>query len=134
MKYPELLDRFEALLEEQGVEPPVEQRTDMWVVPLMVIPLDGPSQDCPEVQPCFADEENQRVIAQGAFYTCKNLLTNGDCGIYETRPKMCREYPHYGRAGALCRYSTCTWSRYRADLPVPLPAALPTACPHPVDS
>ncbi|MBI3558340.1 MAG: YkgJ family cysteine cluster protein [Deltaproteobacteria bacterium] len=26
-------------------------------------------------------------------YTCKNLSPGGDCGIYETRPQMCRDFP-----------------------------------------
>src|SRR3990167_5464451 len=26
-------------------------------------------------------------------FTCKNLQKNGDCGIYETRPQMCRDFP-----------------------------------------
>lgn len=31
------------------------------------------------------------------FFTCKHF--NGDgCGNYQERPKMCRDYPHYGRS------------------------------------
>ena len=26
-------------------------------------------------------------------YSCKNLSPRGDCGIYETRPQMCRDFP-----------------------------------------
>jgi Fe-S-cluster containining protein len=26
-------------------------------------------------------------------YACKNLRSNGDCGIYEVRPRMCRDFP-----------------------------------------
>ena len=40
----------------------------------------------------------------GNYYRCKNLQANGDCGIYEDRPMMCRGYP-YGRA---CSYRGCT--------------------------
>lgn len=29
-------------------------------------------------------------------YTCKHLEAGGLCGIYEQRPKMCREYPYGG--------------------------------------
>ena len=35
-------------------------------------------------------------------FRCSNLTDNNLCGIYETRPKLCREYPHAGvlsRAG-----------------------------------
>lgn len=39
------------------------------------------------------------------YYTCAHLRENGDCGIYEIRPKMCSDYP-YGR---LCEHSSCTW-------------------------
>jgi Fe-S-cluster containining protein len=34
-------------------------------------------------------------------YTCTHLQANGLCGIYETRPLMCREFPGYGR-GTRC--------------------------------
>ncbi len=27
------------------------------------------------------------------LYTCKHLGADGNCGIYETRPAMCREFP-----------------------------------------
>lgn len=27
------------------------------------------------------------------LFTCKHLLKNGDCGIYEGRPQMCRDFP-----------------------------------------
>lgn len=37
------------------------------------------------------------------FYTCRNLKPNGDCGIYDTRPRMCRDYPY----GSPCRYTDC---------------------------
>lgn len=30
------------------------------------------------------------------YFTCKNLTENG-CGAYESRPRMCSEFPHYGR-------------------------------------
>jgi Fe-S-cluster containining protein len=29
-------------------------------------------------------------------YTCKHLGADGLCGIYDRRPKMCREYPYGG--------------------------------------
>jgi len=37
------------------------------------------------------------------YYTCTNLLANGDCGIYETRPGMCRNFPDDGP----CPYPQC---------------------------
>lgn len=27
------------------------------------------------------------------LYTCKHLQKNGDCGQYEARPRMCRDFP-----------------------------------------
>ncbi len=30
----------------------------------------------------------------GGRYTCKHLQPNNDCAIYETRPRMCSEYPY----------------------------------------
>jgi Fe-S-cluster containining protein len=38
------------------------------------------------------------------FYSCNNLQPNGDCGIYETRPEMCRVYPN----GHKCEFTGCT--------------------------
>lgn len=37
-------------------------------------------------------------------YRCKALLANGDCGVYEERPEMCRRYPDGGE----CRVAGCT--------------------------
>lgn len=38
-------------------------------------------------------------------YSCRNLQENGDCGIYDSRPSMCRRYPYCG----VCRFAGCTW-------------------------
>ena len=37
-------------------------------------------------------------------YQCSKLLENGDCGIYEARPEMCRDYPY----GHTCKIPGCT--------------------------
>jgi Fe-S-cluster containining protein len=37
------------------------------------------------------------------LYTCRNLRANGDCGIYEKRPAMCRDFP----ARLPCPYGLC---------------------------
>lgn len=37
-------------------------------------------------------------------FTCRHLQPNGDCGAYEFRPQMCREYPY----GSPCEYAECT--------------------------
>ena len=39
------------------------------------------------------------------WYRCRNVLPNGDCGIYQDRPEMCRIYPTIGT----CLYAGCTW-------------------------
>jgi Fe-S-cluster containining protein len=41
---------------------------------------------------------------EGHFYGCRHVKLNGDCGIYETRPEMCRRYPN----GDLCEFEDCT--------------------------
>lgn len=49
----------------------------------------------------------------GHYYTCKHHDTKtGNCGIYERRPAMCRDYP-YGRS---CHYTACTWDDGKAGL------------------
>src|ERR1700690_370117 len=48
----------------------------------------------------------------GPRYTCRHLLASGDCGIYETRPKLCSEFP-YGRD---CNVEGCTWDAARDGL------------------
>lgn len=42
----------------------------------------------------------------GHYYTCRHLEANGDCGIYETRPQMCRNYPN----GTACERIGCTYT------------------------
>lgn len=39
----------------------------------------------------------------GHKYTCKNLTSDGLCGIYDDRPRMCSQYP-YGRS---CAFPQC---------------------------
>lgn len=44
------------------------------------------------------------------WYTCRNLLPNGNCGIYAVRPAVCRTYPNKGQ----CLYAGCTWQAARS--------------------
>ncbi len=37
-------------------------------------------------------------------YTCRHLAENGDCSVYDRRPRMCSEYPYGGR----CMFPGCT--------------------------
>jgi Fe-S-cluster containining protein len=39
------------------------------------------------------------------WYACRHVQLNGDCGIYEDRPRMCRVYPN----GSECAFADCTW-------------------------
>lgn len=39
-------------------------------------------------------------------YSCRHLQSNGDCGIYDRRPEMCRRYPLDG----FCSAPGCTLS------------------------
>jgi Fe-S-cluster containining protein len=43
------------------------------------------------------------------YYRCRHQLPSGDCGIYDTRPNLCRAYP-YGRP---CEYPGCTCEEAR---------------------
>lgn len=49
------------------------------------------------------DGSNALVDNPGPTYTCKHHQTNGDCGIYQDRPSMCRNFP-YGRP---CESASC---------------------------
>ncbi len=40
----------------------------------------------------------------GAYFDCRMLDANGDCLIYDTRPKMCRDFPY----GEPCPRVGCT--------------------------
>jgi len=81
-------------------EPYSEVELDNIQVAQMVIPLSGE-----------AEQEAIRVTGSKGTpgiprFTCKNLQSDGNCGIYESRPKMCRDYPNTGT----CEYSECTRS------------------------
>lgn len=91
----------EELQEEARLER--EERTrfgkDILIVAEMAIPLDRPEFCMDGVTP--VDDAMAR-----RFYTCKNFNTEtNDCGIYETRPRMCRDYPY----GDSCRVQGCEW-------------------------
>ena len=53
--------------------------------------------------------DGEKVEPPIHVYRCAHLQESGDCGIYETRPEMCREYP-YGRP---CNQPDCTWDEAR---------------------
>lgn len=45
-----------------------------------------------------------RVTAGVQVYDCRHLRANGDCSIYESRPRMCRDYP----GSSKCTFDGCT--------------------------
>ncbi len=54
----------------------------------------------------------EKPVGGGWVFTCKHFnLETRDCGIYESRPEMCREYPYRSP----CEHGErCTWSLGRA--------------------
>ncbi len=74
----------------------------------MVIPLPEPTFDeCRDLSAPGAEVSDPAGTA-GLWFTCRNLDTDtGDCNVYETRPKMCRDYPY----GAQCTFKGCTRPR-----------------------
>jgi Fe-S-cluster containining protein len=76
----------------------------------MVIPL-GRHRVSPSSGHEFAEERE--------MYTCRHLQPNGDCGIYERRPRVCSEYPYRDDR---CDQPACEWDdgkaggRYSAKL------------------
>lgn len=51
-------------------------------------------------------KEEDKETQTSHFYGCRHVKLNGDCGIYENRPKLCRTYPD----GRLCDFQDCTMS------------------------
>lgn len=47
---------------------------------------------------------------EGELHTCKHLQDNGDCGNYENRPRMCRDFPN----GYACEFVRCTSKEARS--------------------
>jgi Fe-S-cluster containining protein len=45
------------------------------------------------------------------WYACRHVQLNGDCGIYEDRPELCRLYPN----GQECSFEDCTFEKGDQD-------------------
>lgn len=59
----------------------------------------------------YVDDEDNWFID---FITeCEKLTDNNDCGIYETRPNICKEYPPYGSS---CEYNQIISKAYFSDV------------------
>ena len=68
---------------------------DIDVIALMVRPL----------SPSVAAKRSGLEMRDGAnSYRCIHVQRNGDCGIYDRRPKMCSNYPYDEK----CRIKGCT--------------------------
>ena len=60
-----------------------------------------------QIQELRADARHGSYLHEnsgGHYYACRYVLLNGDCGIYENRPEMCRRYPN----GHECAFEACT--------------------------
>lgn len=43
------------------------------------------------------------------YFTCRHHdAASGNCGVYEQRPRLCREHPFYGRHDEVCNTPGCT--------------------------
>jgi Fe-S-cluster containining protein len=42
------------------------------------------------------------------WYGCHKLQDNGDCGIYDRRPQLCRRFPAWEAVGGRCQNPACT--------------------------
>lgn len=50
-----------------------------------------------------------------AYFTCKQLNeATGNCMAYDRRPRVCSDYPSYGRLEHGCSNKGCTWESGRA--------------------
>lgn len=59
---------------------------------------------------CSSSDRLGTYQRSGYIYTCVHFDDRtGDCGAYDTRPRMCRDYP-YGRR---CEFGACEWSAAR---------------------
>ncbi len=65
----------------------------------LALPLDKPRtpRDFDDLRWYLMHERISIFVEEGDWYvqfatTCKNLTVDGLCGIYPTRPKICREY------------------------------------------
>ena len=78
----------------------------------MVIPLEDQTR---------APDGSPSLPKHGLYFTCKNLQPNGDCGIYETRPEMCRTYPdgYRCKSGDLCQWDEARALPVHPDMPSP---------------
>jgi Fe-S-cluster containining protein len=61
----------------------------------------------------LGDSDGQPIVQHNLHrYECRNLLPNGDCGIYEKRPHMCRSFPN----DKPCPNADCSWSLGRTGM------------------
>lgn len=50
----------------------------------------------------------------GKYFTCKQYdAETGDCRAYESRPRVCKQYPNY-KSGWVCGNKGCGWTENRA--------------------
>lgn len=96
------------VLRSSPESPEIPNLIDIHIIAPMVRHLGfGTRLDVAPTSPITPTPEAPNSIApSGHFYTCVHLQQNGDCGIYDIRPTMCRDYPY----GLPCRYPGCTFT------------------------
>lgn len=79
---------------------------DSVIVSDMVIPL-GKHKAHPVTGKAFQCETE--------LFTCKHLMSTGDCAIYYRRPRVCSEYPYRHEQ---CDHAACEWERIEEPAPL----------------
>jgi Fe-S-cluster containining protein len=77
---------------------------DCEIIADMVIPIEPPSH--------LIEKLGLRPDVNRYCYTCRHLLGNKNCAIYENRPRMCSGYPY----GKKCVYPGCTYTGLGTNL------------------
>lgn len=87
---------YTELTDMLNTDKPIERCEDCEIIAQMVRPIDPPE-----------GKTNTFPSGDKAYwYTCKHLLENNDCEIYDNRPRMCKDYPY----GKKCHYEGCTYT------------------------
>lgn len=86
--------------------PLLKTKGESWAKKALYIGLRGDEDAKPDNQKMNGEHHYYRDSRGQHWYGCRHIQLNGDCGIYETRPEMCRKYPN----GTSCGFEDCTMS------------------------
>lgn len=109
------IDRLFGMLIYLGqflTNPILETKGETWTRKAMLIACKIEEKLTPPPERMTVAEEGHHLRVRGDdprglhWYACRHVQFNGDCGIYEERPDMCRRYPN----GQECVFTGCTWS------------------------